>query len=683
MSTQERSPSAVLAGTALEPWRTGAKDATALQSDCNIVQGMRQSPVSANVDGIPSELKALCQWVLWRSETRDGKPTKVPYQPNGFAASVDNPVTWSTFGRVTQVMEHYNGIGIVLAGGLAGVDIDHCINGDGIPNDTARDVVSRLNSYTEISPSGHGLHTIVFGELPDGKRRDDSKGIEMYKSQPDNSRGRYFTVTGNHLAGTPTTVEHRDAELAALHHEMFGDPKPATPQVTPQPVTLGDKELLDKAMAAENGDKFYRLWLGDTSDYIGADGQPDDSRADFGLCDFLAFYTGKDAGRMDSLFRQSGLMRDKWDSRRGSRTYGQVTITECLASYTGTTYHQSHAEVPMPEEPVFPQEEEPPTPPQQVKPTIKTLSADTILETSWPVPVWAIPNILTAGLGILAGVPKVGKSWLALQIAQAVAAGGRVFGEKVAQGNVLYVALEDSPRRLQDRMAKQGWPKGLAADFITIGEFPKQIGDLRKGGADKLAAFIQERGYSLVVIDTLARSVGGDQLDYQQMTRGLTPLQEMAHAKNCCVLLLDHHKKPNGMISDVISDILGSTAKGATADTALGLYRERGKAGAKLAITGRDVEEKTLALTFDRVTGCWQFDGDADALELTDSRQQLLAAIGGLGKATIPDIVEATGRNKGTLYRVLQDMVTAGLLSTVAGSRGVVYYIKENVEREK
>ena len=77
------------------------------------------------------------------------------------------------------------------------------------------------------------------------------------------------------------------------------------------------------------------------------------------------------------------------------------------------------------------------------------------------------------------------------------------------------------------------------------------------------------------------------------MTEWLTPLQEMAHSQNCAIILVDHHKKPTGFDQDAIADILGSTAKGAMADTVLGLYRERGKAGAKLSITGRDVEEKT------------------------------------------------------------------------------------------
>jgi hypothetical protein len=272
------------------------------------------------------------------------------------------------------------------------------------------------------------------------------------------------------------------------------------------------------------------------------------------------------------------------------------------------------------------------------------------------------PQSIDCGPGILAGAPKIGKSWLGLQFAYGVAAGGRIFNEKVTQGPVLYLALEDPARRLQERMKKQGWPLGLPADFMPIGEYSKQIGDLRKGGADKLALQVKAGGYRLVVIDTLARAVTGDPLDAQEMTKGLTPLQETAHATNCAVLLIDHHRKASGFQADVIADILGSVAKGAMVDTALGLYRERGKAGAKLAIIGRELGERTLALTMDWLTGCWQCVGDADALELTERRQEILDCLQALGKATAKKIADAVNQDKGNTYRRLQDMVSAGLV---------------------
>lgn len=292
---------------------------------------------------------------------------------------------------------------------------------------------------------------------------------------------------------------------------------------------------------------------------------------------------------------------------------------------------------------------------------LELLTADDILLKDWPEPVWAVPGLLPVGLAILAGAPKVGKSWLALQIAQAVAAGGYVFGQEVTRGPVLYLALEDPPRRLKERMKKQGWPSGLGceADFMTVGSFMDKIGDLRNGGGERLTRQIETRRYRLVVIDTLSRAVAGDQNEAHEMTAWLTPVQELAHSQNCAVVLVDHHRKGGGSGDpDAIGDILGSTAKGAMSDTALGLYRERGKPGARLALTGREVEEKTLDVKMDWHTGCWQLDSSSEGL--TPQQSDLLDALESIGPAGVQDIADAVGRNRGNVYKQLAELERKG-----------------------
>jgi hypothetical protein len=311
-------------------------------------------------------------------------------------------------------------------------------------------------------------------------------------------------------------------------------------------------------------------------------------------------------------------------------------------------------------------------------PPLKLLSADEILRTDWPEPTWAIPHLLPVGLAILAGKPKIGKSWLALQIAQAVAAGGCVLGEQVEAGPVLYLALEDTPRRLKERMLKQGWPAGTPADFLPMGQFIEQVGDLRNGGGDRLARQIKHRGYRLVVIDTLARSTIGDQNDVVEMTLALDPVQQIAHARNCAVLMVDHHKKGGGFDPDVITDILGSTAKGAMADTAWGLYRERGKTGAKLAVTGRDLDEKTLAINMDWLTGVWQLDTSPLGLALTGHQAEILAAITELEPVNLAQLAAALDKDRGNLYRTLSNMVNEGMILKIGSGKGgkVAYKVR-------
>jgi KaiC/GvpD/RAD55 family RecA-like ATPase len=286
---------------------------------------------------------------------------------------------------------------------------------------------------------------------------------------------------------------------------------------------------------------------------------------------------------------------------------------------------------------------------QEILPAI--MSADYILTRVWPEPIWAVPKILPVGFAILAGAPKVGKSWLALQIAQAVASGGYVMNQRVEKGKVLYIALEDSPRRLKERMNKQKWPQGLEADFITVGLFQQVIGDISKGGIGKLAELIEEHNYRMVILDTLSRAIKGDQNDVGVMTASLTPVQEMAHKYNITILLIDHHKKVKGEEQDAIGDILGSTAKGAMTDTVLGLYRERGKSGAKLSITGREVDEQVIDIYFDKESGCWQVNTKNNGV--TQQQDELYQILLMDGPETESGLADKVGRVRGSVHKQL------------------------------
>jgi putative DNA primase/helicase len=269
----------------------------------------------------PGELRTLDQFVCWREEVRAGEPTKVPYSVAGGKASTTNPKTWAPLDAALSHAEEHgmSGVGFVFTEDdpFAGIDIDKCRDAEtGEIEPWARKIVAAFDSYTEVSPSGTGLHIFVKATLPGPNNR---KGpLEMYES------GRYFTLTGEHLGGTPTEIHERQDVLERLYQHVFKIEKAssATNGHKPQtaPLDVGDEDLLALAKQAKNGEKFSRLWSGDTSDYAG-----DDSRADLALCSLLAFWTDGDTERMDHLFRQSGLMRDKWnrDDYR-ERTFNRV-----------------------------------------------------------------------------------------------------------------------------------------------------------------------------------------------------------------------------------------------------------------------------------------------------------------------------------------------------------------------
>jgi putative DNA primase/helicase len=270
-----------------------------------------------NPNMIPSGLRRRPQWVVWRSEQRDGKAAKVPYIPGTLChARSNDPSTWTTFDFALAAAKAINGSGGVAYAlspddGFVGIDLDKCAH-DGRLEPWAQAFVDTLGSYAEWSPSSTGVHIFVRGALPPHGRRRGK--VEMY------DRARFLTVTGRPLNGY-RRIQSRQAELNALHARVFPPVEPIPVQRVTNP-TPDDLVLIERAMQARNGAKFASLWGGDWSGY------GSQSEADLALCRILAFWTGGDAERVDHLFRQSSLFRQKWDrpAYADGRTYGQATV---------------------------------------------------------------------------------------------------------------------------------------------------------------------------------------------------------------------------------------------------------------------------------------------------------------------------------------------------------------------
>jgi hypothetical protein len=304
----------------------------------------RPKPLAVVAENIPAELKELNQWVTWKYEFRD-KWTKPPFQVNGrdYAKSSD-PSTWGAFHDALKTYEsrRVDGIGVALAIdiGMVGVDLDHCYNPQTKSFEPwATKIIERFNSYTEASPSGTGVRIFLKGKLPAGGHKKGN--IEIY------STGRYLTVTGRVLRNASSrAIEPRQLEIDAFLLEHFSP----EPKSKPNPGNgngngawhPSDDELLDRAIAAKNGDKVRRLFDGDTSEHGG-----DDSAADLALCSHLAFWT-QDPAQIDRIFRRSGLMREKWNEKHGTTTYGERTVDKALAGrtehYSGSSNGDVHPE---------------------------------------------------------------------------------------------------------------------------------------------------------------------------------------------------------------------------------------------------------------------------------------------------------------------------------------------------
>lgn len=296
---------------------------------------------------IPQELRGRKQWVCWRNEIRGGKKTKVPYRTpssGGGRARIDDPSTWHTFvdvlRAVRQTSANLGGLMYALteADPFTFIDLDHAVE-NGAIRPWALHIIRRFASYTEYSPSGAGLHLLVGGKKPGSRCRTSRfRRIEVY------DRRRFITFTGAVLPGYPLRIVEAQSTITELYTRVFGvDPSKAEPICYGNELGLDlpDEVILRKAMSARNGGKFRRLWTGDTGDYNG-----DHSAADLGLCCAISFWTGPDIPRIDRFFRNSGLMREKWDEKRGNQTYGAMTIRRAISGTTVPHRSSSTGEVP-------------------------------------------------------------------------------------------------------------------------------------------------------------------------------------------------------------------------------------------------------------------------------------------------------------------------------------------------
>jgi DNA-binding CsgD family transcriptional regulator len=272
-------------------------------------------------------------------------------------------------------------------------------------------------------------------------------------------------------------------------------------------------------------------------------------------------------------------------------------------------------------------------------------------------PRWAVPDLLPEGLIILAGRPKMGKSWLALDISAAVAAGGYALGKvRVIQGEVLYLALEDRERRLRTRLDilldEAAFPERLT--FATT--WPR--GD---AGVTAIRAWLDDhRDARLVVVDTLARFREPDKGNgsaYSSDYDALAGIQSLAVERGICVLMIHHLRKlAADDPMDTVSGTLGITG---ACDAVLVLARDRGAADAVLHVTGRDIEDAQHALRWEPASCLWTIIGDAAAVRVSQERREILDLLAA-GPAYPKQIAEALNRNRGTIRRLLSGMLTAG-----------------------
>lgn len=288
-----------------------------------------------NYQNIPQELRNLKQWGLFELKWVEArkKNTKIPINPyDGSAGKSNDPNTWSDFDtamRALNEVERADGLAFYFANGYVGLDIDHIDSnledwraGDNDPNNLVNKFQDLTdNTYMEVSQSGTGIHAIFKGKIP-GKRRRKGN-YEMYQT------GRFFALTGNNIIPDPTIKSMSDDEMKTLYEFLFGKDNVVqlhseTDNITP--VDLSVVEIIKRAEnSAKTGTRFTMFMKGGWEQFYSSH-----SEADMAFANDLAFWTGRDFHKMDTIFRNSSLMREKFDEKHGAVTYGTSLLNKAI-----------------------------------------------------------------------------------------------------------------------------------------------------------------------------------------------------------------------------------------------------------------------------------------------------------------------------------------------------------------
>ena len=294
---------------------------------------------------------------------------------------------------------------------------------------------------------------------------------------------------------------------------------------------------------------------------------------------------------------------------------------------------------------------------------LSTFTANELQATDFPPLKFLVEGLITEGLTILAGKPKMGKSWMALDIAMSVAIGCEALGSRPCEkGVALYCALEDNPRRLRRRMLQNygdqiNWPLNF--------HFATHLSKMDEGGLEDLEDWISEHKPSLIILDTLARikPTSKGKNEYEADYAALLPLQELAGKHGISIIVIHHLRKMTG--EDPLDMVSGTTGLTGSVDNVLVLDRKSD--GVTLYGRGREMENIDLALELD--DGLWRILGDTDTVRISSERRAIIEVLrdadGPKGPKEIADTLDWPQDN---VRQLLKSMATDGDVSKL--SRG-------------
>ena len=318
---------------------------------------------------------------------------------------------------------------------------------------------------------------------------------------------------------------------------------------------------------------------------------------------------------------------------------------------------------------------EPPSLNSSITKGVKSLSE--IVNTDYPAIRWLIPGILPEGLTLFAGKPKIGKSFMALNLSIQIAAGYKCLDVAEAEpGDVLYISLEDPHRRIKTRVNKM-LPGGAIPDNVYVIE---KWNTMNEGGIEAIHNWMEEHPATrLIIIDTFVKVMNSKPNTskgiYKVDTKEMEPFKKIVDDYGIAIILVHHTRKEGS--DDPLDMVSGSQGLAGGSDNVMVLTKSRGDKEAKLFITGRDVEkENTWATNFDGAW--WKIVGDADKLLLSKQRLEIKNVFKTENRdLTIPDIIEITDGVYKTISYHLTGMVEDGILEKVARGKYKLVVIRD------
>lgn len=483
-------------------------------------------------NNLPQELRETGRFNCWRYVQKPDKekPDKVPFNPHtgGYGQS-NNPATFADFQSALAVAESYDGMGIGVFGELVVVDIDECVRADGAISEMAQDIVDRLDSYTETSPSGTGLRIIIkAGGFKFDKERyyinNRKNGLEIYIA---GATLKFLTVTGNVIRAKG--VEVRSEQLQKVLETYMLRPTTIDISNVEAQSYLTDEEIICKAMKGKDGDVFSRLWDGDTSGFVSA------SEADMRFAGMLAFWCGRDYDQMERIFSRSELgERNKWSARDD---YRQMTLKKAISGCK-KTYSPDYVKTSAADD--FADDISGGHHKGLIKPADEVLSR----EVPWLIEGFLIRGSLTG----VQGLPDSGKSFLTCAVAVAQANGGefpKADGTmiKLPPGRVLIANFDDALEfGIKPRLEKLG----LTAEGAKRISFLDPVAAAGITFDDKrLAAVFEECKPDLAIFDTLQHFIGGkvDLHRANETNSAMAQLKLLAEEYNTAVIIVQHISK--------------------------------------------------------------------------------------------------------------------------------------------